>query len=77
MILFSSRTGFPQSMVAAVRSMHHDYEVRTLESFQSWNASNLLPHIDYKVIAVGMSFEDLRQAFKIFVSPMREGTMYR
>ena len=68
MILLSVFETVPQAMVDAVKHMECDYEVRTVESVLQWNTSYLLPHEDYKVIALGLSIGDLRHALSIYVS---------
>ena len=67
MILFSSKKPLPQAIIAAVKCMECDYETRTIESLPQWNASGLLPHIDYKVIAVDLSIGDLRRGLEVHV----------
>lgn len=68
MILFSSVKRFPLAMVAAMKHMECDYEVRTIESVQRWDPPYELPFADYKVIAIGVSTGDLRQALDVHVS---------
>lgn len=55
-------------MVAAMKRMECDYEVRTIESLPLWDSSYQLPYIDYKLITVGFSMGEMRQALNIYVS---------
>lgn len=68
MILLSSNTQLPHAMAVAVKTMNCSYEVRTIESLQGWNTSELIAAADYKVIAIGIPFEDLRRSLNVHVS---------
>lgn len=68
MILFSSELGFPQTMLAALKDMECDYEVRTIESFSSWKAPDQAAYMDYKVIGIGITMGALRDALYAYVS---------
>lgn len=68
MILLSSVMHFPPAIVDALKEMECDYEIRSIESLPRWNTSDQLPHVDYKVIAIGLSMTDLRKGLNIYVS---------
>lgn len=68
MVLLSSTTHIPKAMIDAVKHMECDYETRTIESLPLWNTSETLNSLDYKVIAIGLSMEDLRRGLAVYVS---------
>ena len=68
MLLLSSHSHLPQAMVAAVKKMSCRYEVRTIESLQQWNTSEIMSYVDYKIIALEVPIGNLRQALQIYVS---------
>lgn len=79
MILLSSRRQMPQALVSAIKRITSAYQVRTMESLQQWNTSDVLSHVDYKIIAIGIAIGDLRKALNIYVSLVQrwEATMAR
>ena len=68
MILLSSKTWLPSAWISALKSMKCHYEIRTLESLQHWNTTGVMPNVDYKVIAIGISSGGLRDALSYYVS---------
>lgn len=68
LILISLTQRFSEAILPAMKGIKCDYEVRTIDSLSKWDASNQLPQIYYKVIAIGTPTENLRQALKYHVS---------
>ena len=68
MILCSSSELFPHAIIAALKIVKCEYEVRSIESLSEWDAYAKVPFVDYKVIAVELSMETLRRALNIYVS---------
>ena len=68
LVLLSSQAQVPRAMLAALKNMECRYEVRTIEAVSQWNASEGMPHVDYKVIALGIQMADLRRALNVYVS---------
>lgn len=68
MILLDSFGHLPQFMITALRDVECNYEFRTIASLSEWDTTNELPYMDYKVIAIGLSMDDLRQVLDGYVS---------
>ena len=63
----------PSIFVRTLQLSECVFESRSLDSLPNWNITSILTSVEYKVIAVNLTTNDLREALSFYVSTAIEG----